>query len=71
MVVLGVSWSVPREVVRVPGEAMEVSWRPLGSLLEFLRVLGRLRGGFQGLIRRSWKALAALLEASWTSFGPV
>ena len=31
--------------------------------MEFLRVLGRLRGGFSGLMGRSWKPLGALLEA--------
>ena len=37
---------------------------PLGGLLELLKRLGRPRGGFQGLMGRSWTALGALLEAS-------
>ena len=36
-------------------------WRPLGGLLEPLKRLGRPRGGFQGLMGRSWTPLGALL----------
>ena len=35
-----------------PREALEASWRPVGGFLELLKMLGRLRGGFQGLMER-------------------
>ena len=43
--------------------ALEASWRSLGGFLELLPRLVRLRGGFQGLMGRSWKAPGR----SWTA----
>ena len=69
----GGPWRSLAEVPRGHREALEASWKPLGSFLELLKVFGRLRGGFQGLMGRSWKRLGALLEAvleaSWTPRG--
>jgi hypothetical protein len=62
----GVSWGGPGGVLGRPGGGPGRLWRPLGGLLELLKVLGRLRGCFQGLMGRSWEALGALVEASWS-----
>ena len=70
---LGGSWRSLGEAPRGPREALEASWRPLGGVLELLKRLGRLRGGFQGLpgasgalLEASWGALGGVLERSWT-----
>ena len=67
---LGGSWRSLGEAPRGPREALEASWRPLGGVLELLKRLGRLRGGFQGPMGRSWKRPGALLGAFWSALGP-
>ena len=66
----GGPWRSLAEVPRGHREALEASWKPLGSFLELLKVFGRLRGGFQGLMGRSWKRSGALLGAFWSALGP-
>ena len=66
----GEASEVSREAWRGLGEALEASWRPLGGLLELLKMLGRLRGGFWGLMGRYWRPVGVLLGASWSSLGP-
>ena len=66
----GVSWGGPGGVPGRPGGVPGRLWRPLGDLLDLLKMLGQLRGGFQGLMGRSWEAVGALLEASRSSLGP-
>ena len=55
---------------RGPREALEASEERLGGLVELLKRLGRLRGGFQGLLGRSWKRPGALSGAFWSALGP-
>ena len=50
--VLGVSWSRPGESRGV----LERPWRRPGGLLELLKMLGRLRGCFQGLMEATGEA---------------
>ena len=62
----GEASEVSREAWRGLGEALEASWRPLGGLLELLKMLGRLRGGASGGL---WVAIGGLLECSWGPLG--
>ena len=51
----GVSWRGPGGVPGRPGGVPGRPWRPLGGLLELLKMLGPQRGGF-------WVALGRLLD---------
>ena len=57
----GVSWGGPGGVLERPGGVPGRLWRPLGDFLDLLKMLGQLRGGFQGLMGRSWEAVGTLL----------
>ena len=65
-------WGAPGGASGRPRGVPGRPWRLPGvrGVLELLKRLGRLRGGFQGLMGRSWKRLGALLEASRGSLGP-
>ena len=73
---LEMSWGVFFDALGVfwrhrwrPGGLLEASWKPLGGLLELLKMPGQPRGGFWGLMGRYWRPLEALLGASWSSLG--
>ena len=64
--VLGVSWRGPGVAQRIPGEALEASWRLLGAPKAAWSAKGGHPGVHGALLEASWDGLGGLLELSWT-----